>query len=87
MISILTKQLLADVTEHFSNIKGGTAESVTELQQQLKVHLEARLREMNLVTREEFDAQAAVLQRTRQQLDELDQQVKMLEQQLTSARQ
>jgi len=41
--------------------------------------LEAGLRKLNLVTREEFDAQAAVLQRTRLILEELEKRCDELE--------
>lgn len=43
--------------------------------QELQAALQAALRRMDLVTREEFDAQAAVLLRTRQRLEVLEQQV------------
>lgn len=46
---------------------------------ELQVALQAALRRMDLVTREEFDAQAAVLQRTRMRLEALEQQVTQLE--------
>lgn len=44
-------------------------------QSQLRSLLESVLRKLNLVTREEFDAQQAVLQRTRLKLEELERQV------------
>lgn len=43
-----------------------------EVQAQLRQKLQTLLADMDLVTREEFDAQTAVLQRTRQQLEELE---------------
>ena len=43
-----------------------------EIRQSLKVFLESNLTRMNLVTREEFDAQAALLVRTREKLDRLE---------------
>ncbi len=43
-----------------------------EIRQSLKVFLESTLTRMNLVTREEFDAQAALLVRTREKLDRLE---------------
>ena len=38
--------------------------------------LQSSLSKMNLVTREEFDIQAALLERTREKLDQLEQQLK-----------
>lgn len=52
---------------------------------ELNAALQAALRKMDLVTREEFDAQAAVLQRTRQRLEALEQQLQAWEAQQTSA--
>lgn len=50
-----------------------------ELRQSAKVFLENALARMNLVTREEFDAQAALLARTREKLEGLEALVKELE--------
>ncbi len=41
--------------------------------------LQSSLNKMNLVTREEFDVQSAVLQRTREKLEKLEKQVAQLE--------
>ncbi len=43
-----------------------------EIRQSLKIFLESTLTKMNLVTREEFDAQSALLIRTREKLDRLE---------------
>ncbi len=42
--------------------------------------LQASLTKMNLVTREEFDVQSAVLQRTREKLEQLEKLVDQLQQ-------
>lgn len=47
---------------------------------ELQTALQAALRRMNLVSREEFDAQAAVLLRTRLRVEALEQQLAKLEQ-------
>ena len=44
--------------------------------------LQTSLKKMNLVTREEFDVQSAVLQRTREKLEQLEKQVEQLKGQL-----
>ncbi len=51
--------------------------------QELKISLQTALSKLNLVTREEFDAQTAVLLRTRQKLEALEQRCAEIEQQLT----
>jgi BMFP domain-containing protein YqiC len=50
-----------------------------DLEKNFRVLLEAGLARMNLVTREEFDAQCAVLERTRAQLAALESQLAALE--------
>ncbi len=59
-------------------------ENVQQMQQDLEsnIHglLQNTLSKMNLVTREEFDVQAALLQRTREKLEKLEQLLDQLEQ-------
>jgi len=50
-----------------------------EVRASLKVFLESALTKLNLVTREEFDAQAALLARTREKLEQLEALVTELE--------
>ena len=45
------------------------------LQQQIKQMLQSSFSKLDLVTRDEFDAQAAVLSRTREKLEQLEAQV------------
>ncbi len=56
--------------------------AATELRKNLKAMLTSALASMDLVTREEFDVQSAVLARTRARLEELEKQVAALEQAL-----
>ena len=56
-----------------------------ELQQNFKLVLQSGLSKLDLVTREEFDVQRAVLLRTREKLEELQRAVAGLEAQLASA--
>jgi BMFP domain-containing protein YqiC len=51
-----------------------------EADEQFKLVLARAFERMNLVTREEFDAQSAVLLRTRKKLDKLQKQIEALEQ-------
>ena len=65
-------------------ITGLLPSSVLQLQQDLesnvKALLQSSLSKMNLVTREEFDVQEALLQRTREKLDKLEKLLQELEQ-------
>ncbi len=49
-----------------------------DLEKNLRVAVDSGLRKMNLVTREEFDIQSAVLERTRSRLEALEKQVAAL---------
>ena len=50
-----------------------------DLESSLRSGLESGLRKMNLVTREEFDVQNAVLLRTREKLEALEKRISELE--------
>lgn len=50
-----------------------------EVQMQIRTAMSRALQKMNLVTREEFDTQQAVLTRSREKLDNLEQQIAELE--------
>lgn len=50
-----------------------------DMEKNMRGVLESGLQKMNLVTREEFDIQTAVLQRTREKLDALEKQMAELE--------
>ena len=63
---------------------GGSEELREELQQNFKSVLQTGLGKLDLVTREEFDVQRAVLLRTREQLDALQATVTELETQLAA---
>ncbi|MBK1721214.1 ubiquinone biosynthesis accessory factor UbiK [Thiocystis violacea] len=57
-----------------------------DINRNLRASLEAGLSRLDLVTREEFDVQAAVLSRTRQKLAALEAQVAALEGALAASR-
>jgi BMFP domain-containing protein YqiC len=63
----------------------GLRESRDELQQNFKSVLQSGLAKLDLVTREEFEVQRAVLLRTREKLEELQRAVAELEAQAGSA--
>ena len=57
----------------------GMKEAREDLARNFRSALQAGLRELDLVTREEFDVQRCVLLRTREKIEELEQQVANLE--------
>lgn len=73
MIEQLARSLLND-------LKAAIPTATTDLpEKELRALLEGVLRKMNLVSREEFDAQQAVLLRTREKLEALEKQLDELE--------
>lgn len=74
MIEQLARSLLRD-------LKAAVPTTTDDLpEKELRALLESTLRKMNLVSREEFDAQQAVLQRTREKLEALEAQLNQFEQ-------
>ena len=75
-----------DLARRLSNlVPPGLKESQEELQQTFKSALQSGLGKLDLVTREEFDVQRAVLLRTREKLEKLERQVEDLEARLHAA--
>lgn len=75
-----TLKLDALVTRLIDSLPKGGGQGITEeLRRNLRALLSSAFARMDLVTREEFDVQAAVLQRTQQRLEELERQVAVLE--------
>jgi ubiquinone biosynthesis accessory factor UbiK len=62
----------------------GLSDARAELEQNFKATLQAGLGKLDLVTREEFDVQRAVLLRTREKMDALERTVEILEAKLKS---
>ncbi|MDE2408090.1 MAG: accessory factor UbiK family protein [Xanthomonadaceae bacterium] len=78
---------LDDLARRLSNlVPPGLREGREELQQNFKSVLQAGLGKLDLVTREEFDVQRAVLARTRDKLDALESQLAELAEQAEQAR-
>ena len=57
----------------------GLAALGSDLEQNFKAVLQAGLAKLDLVTRQEFDIQAAVLRRSRERLEELEKRIAALE--------
>ena len=69
-------KLIQSVVE---NIPGKIGPFGDELQDYLRKSLSSTLKKMDIVTRHEFDIQAAVLQKTRSKVDEMEKLIKKLE--------
>ena len=68
------------IDEISHRISGLIAESpIADIEKNLKSLLQSALTKLDLVTREEFDVQTQVLQRTREQLTQLEARLAMLE--------
>ncbi len=72
MIKHLAQQLLDELQQKIPH-----AEQLLP-KRELHIALQSALARLDLVTREEFDAQASVLQRTRQKLEQLEQELEKL---------
>ncbi|MGV6807045.1 MAG: accessory factor UbiK family protein [bacterium] len=78
-------QLLKQFSAQFNAVFSPGAESLSsDIQKQLKAAAQAAFERMDVVTRDEFEAQKAVLMRSREKLDALEQQIQALEQSLTT---
>jgi BMFP domain-containing protein YqiC len=70
-----------------SLVPSGLREGREELQQNFKSVLQTGLGKLDLVTRDEFDVQRAVLLRTRDKLNELQRSIAQIEAQLANTQQ
>ncbi|RDH81813.1 MAG: hypothetical protein DIZ77_12575 [endosymbiont of Seepiophila jonesi] len=70
---MLDPKLIDDLADRLSgSVPGGIQILQDDLKKNLRATLEAGLAKLDLVTREEFDVQSAVLIRTREKLDRLE---------------
>lgn len=82
---MLDPKILDDLSRHLASAVPGSFQVFQDdLKKSLKAALEAGLSKLDLVTREEFDVQAAVLARTREKVERLERRVAELEQALSS---
>ena len=73
----LSRKLVDGLPSGFKAFQG-------DLERNIKASLESALRQMNLVSRDEFEIQQAILMRTREKVDALEKRVAELETQLSS---
>jgi len=64
----------------------GLREVKSDFDARLKTLLQQQLSQLEMVSREEFDIQARVLQRTREKLESIETKLKQLEENLTNSR-
>lgn len=72
-------ETLEELSRRISSLIPGDVKHVQDdIEKNIHRLLQTSLTKMNLVTREEFDVQSAVLQRTREKLEQLEKQVEQL---------
>lgn len=77
---MLDPKIIDDLSKRLAgSLPGGITSMQADLERNLRSGLEAALSKLNLVTREEFEIQQAVLQRTREKLSALEAEIKNLE--------
>jgi BMFP domain-containing protein YqiC len=77
---MLDPKQLDDMAKRFSeNLPSGLRDFQAEVEKNARVALQSTFNRMELVTREEFDAQAKVLARTRERLEAMEARVAALE--------
>jgi len=81
--TMLDPKSLDDLARRFGeSLPPGVREFQQEVERNMRTALQGTFNRLDLVTREEFDAQAKVLARTRTQLDALEERIAALEGQL-----
>ncbi|MCK5002336.1 MAG: accessory factor UbiK family protein [Gammaproteobacteria bacterium] len=74
------KNTFDDLAKKITGLLPGNIQQVQQdLEANIKALLQSSLSKMNLVAREEFDVQSALLARTREKLDQLEKQLAELE--------
>jgi BMFP domain-containing protein YqiC len=79
---MIDSKLIDDLAQRLANsLPAGLQTLQGDVMKNLRANLESGLAKLDLVTREEFEVQTAVLSRTREKLARLEKQVKALEEQ------
>jgi ubiquinone biosynthesis accessory factor UbiK len=74
---VLDNKLIDDISRTVSDMIAGSP--MADVEKNVRALLQTAFAKMDLVTREEFDVQTQVLQRTREQLNLLEQRLAALE--------
>ena len=73
----MTTSKIRDLIDNISNLLPKNTEAIKDdFKDNLKILLNDYLKKINVVTREEFDTQSAVLLKTRKKLDEIEKKLK-----------
>lgn len=80
----LPNDFLNDLTHQIGDLFGQSQQIKEDAKQNIKTLLQSQLSKLDLVSREEFDSQAQVLLRTREKLEQLEQQLANLEQKINN---
>ena len=79
--TMINRESLDDIAQQIADLFGRST-LPQDVQRNLRALIQSGLSKMDVVTREEFDAQTLVLEHTRAKLDQLEQQLDTLTQQL-----
>lgn len=80
---MIKTEILDEMAERLSStLPPGLKQFHAEMEQNFRAIMQGAFSKMELVSREEFDVQSAVLARTRQKLEQLEKQIETLEAQL-----
>ncbi|HGX93433.1 MAG TPA: accessory factor UbiK family protein [Candidatus Tenderia sp.] len=78
---MMDPKILDDLAKKLADsVPGGLKDLQSDMEKNFHAVLQSAFNRMNLVTREEFEVQTALLERTRTKLDELAKQVANMEQ-------
>jgi len=82
---MINQKLIDGLSEQFSQLMSGNANLPGEevMKEQVSAILQGTFNRLDLVTRDEFDAQKAVLMRTREKVEQLEALITELEQKLS----
>ena len=73
---MIDNQTLNELADKLSSVIPDSVKTIkSDIDNNMKAVLESSLRQMNLVSREEFDVQSALLERTLNKLKELEEQI------------
>ena len=77
MVDSLVENLTEKVSALLAN-NGGGSSLKADAQRNIRAVVQSAVSKLDMVSREEFDAQVAVLHRSREKIDQLEQQLKEL---------
>lgn len=81
VITMINRESIDDIAQRIGDLFG-RASLPHDLQQNLRAVIQSGLSKMDVVTRDEFEAQTLVLEHTRAKLDQLERQLDELTQQI-----